>query len=274
MRDDWEDMVSDNTVPLALIGVGLGWLVLSTARSTGMFEQAQDWTERQRAMSRGRRARLRGQFHGAQADHRGAMSRYYDEARGRVSSAMASVRRGAEELRHRAGEQMQRMRGQSGHDTAEGYDSVADHDARADYAAYGEGSSSYDHAGAAAGRGQGPGGIMNRSRGMMQAVSSRTRNANDSLWDMIDEHPIAAGLMGIALGAALGASLPATRAEDEWFGEYRDRLADQAWREGEDYMERATNVAREAISAGAEAARERAADEADRQGLTSDQPNI
>ncbi len=267
MADDWEDMVKDNTLPLALIGVGLGWLLLSNARDTESFEHARDWTERQRSAARGRYAQARGQARGAYAEHKGTMPRYYDEARGRVSRAMESVRHGADELRHRAGERVQGMRGGSGQETGRGYDSVADYDARGDYAAYGESAYGYDYD-STTGRGR-SGGMMSRSRGMMQGLSSRTQHAGESLWDMIDEHPLAAGLMGLALGAAVGASLPATQTEDEWFGEYRDQLAERAWHEGEGYMERAGNVAKEAARAGADAARDRAREEADRQGLTS-----
>lgn len=258
MGDDWQDMVKDNTLPLALIGVGLGWLLLSNAKDTETFDQARSWADRQGASARGRYAQYRGQARGAYAEHRGTMSRYYDQARGRVTRAMDSVRHGADELRNRAGEG---MRGQSGHDTDRGYDSVADYDARGAYAAYGADDDGYDYRTSGARQGSG--------QGMMGGLTSRTRHAGESLWDMIDEHPLAAGLMGLALGAAVGASLPATQTEDEWFGEYRDQLAERAWHEGEGYVDKASTIAKEAARAGTEAARDKAREEADRQGLTA-----
>jgi ElaB/YqjD/DUF883 family membrane-anchored ribosome-binding protein len=53
-----------------------------------------------------------------------------------------------------------------------------------------------------------------------RAISDPTR--------MIEEHPIAAGAVALAFGAALGAALPRTRTEDRYFGEESDRLMHEA----------------------------------------------
>ncbi|WP_447895235.1 DUF3618 domain-containing protein [Vreelandella sp. GE22] len=46
--------------------------------------------------------------------------------------------------------------------------------------------------------------------------------------DFIQQHPLVAGALGFAIGAALGGILPSTRKEDEYMGEYRDRFMSEA----------------------------------------------
>lgn len=84
-------------------------------------------------------------------------------------------------------------------------------------------------------------------------LAGRARSAvghfGDSLREIVDEHPIATGLMGIALGMAIGASLPRTATEDDALGGYRDDLLDRA----RDAMQEARTKASEAVDAGVDA---------------------
>jgi hypothetical protein len=52
--------------------------------------------------------------------------------------------------------------------------------------------------------------------------------ARQGLSHMLEEQPLAVGALGIALGALIGASLPATRREDELLGRSSDQLKQQA----------------------------------------------
>jgi len=75
----------------------------------------------------------------------------------------------------------------------------------------------------------------------------RVRRAGSSVGHLIDERPLVVGLVGLAIGALLGALLPATRREDEWMGETRDDLARRARAEidkAERVAERAVDTAR------------------------------
>lgn len=60
---------------------------------------------------------------------------------------------------------------------------------------------------------------------------------------MIEDHPIVAGLVAAALGAAVAAALPRTRTEDRAFGSERDRLMDEARRLWDEERDRARHVA-------------------------------
>lgn len=89
------------------------------------------------------------------------------------------------------------------------------------------------------------------------------RKVQRSFLDLVEEQPLVVGAIGVAVGAALGALLPATRTEDEWVGPARDRVRDEAVRAGREQYQKATHVA--------ETAYESAKAEADAQGLTPQQ---
>ncbi|NYZ61931.1 DUF3618 domain-containing protein [Luteimonas deserti] len=64
--------------------------------------------------------------------------------------------------------------------------------------------------------------------GAVDATRDRARQASAGLQHLLEDNPLAAGAIGIAVGALLGAMLPSTRKEDEMLGETSDRLTGQA----------------------------------------------
>lgn len=75
------------------------------------------------------------------------------------------------------------------------------------------------------------------------------------LWQLVDDYPLAAGLMGLAVGAAVGAAIPSTETENEWVGEWGDEIRARGSDVGADLIERGSAVAQAAIQGGVEAAR-------------------
>jgi ElaB/YqjD/DUF883 family membrane-anchored ribosome-binding protein len=71
------------------------------------------------------------------------------------------------------------------------------------------------------------------------AVRGSTREAGR----LIEDHPMIAGGIALALGAAFAAALPRTRGEDRAFGPERDRLVKEASRLLRDERDRAARVA-------------------------------
>ena len=92
-----------------------------------------------------------------------------------------------------------------------------------------------------------------------ERVASYGRRAKRSFLDTLQEEPLIVGAVALAIGAAVGAALPATRREDQLFGGARDRLRDDAMDYGRDALDKAGHAASEAYKAGSE--------EADRKGL-------
>lgn len=63
--------------------------------------------------------------------------------------------------------------------------------------------------------------------------------AAEGIAEALERQPLLLGVLGIAVGAALGALLPASETEDRLLGEARDRVADEAgeaWREAKDRL--------------------------------------
>ncbi|MDQ3061795.1 MAG: hypothetical protein M3R14_02880, partial [Acidobacteriota bacterium] len=59
----------------------------------------------------------------------------------------------------------------------------------------------------------------------------------------MDENPLAVGAVALALGAAVGLAIPSTRVENQWMGETRDNLVQQARETANDAVEKVQEVA-------------------------------
>jgi hypothetical protein len=79
--------------------------------------------------------------------------------------------------------------------------------------------------------------------------------------DTLEQEPLVVGALGLAVGAAIGASLPSTRLEDRTFGKARDRVVDRAKQAADEGL----TMARDA----AEAAYQGASEEAENQRAVS-----
>lgn len=62
----------------------------------------------------------------------------------------------------------------------------------------------------------------------------------------LEENPLAVGAVALAVGAAIGLAIPATRYENEFMGEYSQQLLDKAQTTAGDLVERVKEVASEA----------------------------
>lgn len=289
------DAVRENALPLAMIGLGIGWLMWSATGYEGadrivgtgrrQFGKARDWTgeridEARERMSdaghalRRRAEQMRNRRHDTLPDR---PRDSYGEVRGsEVRSGEAGGQGGTYEYEYPGryhyrpaggdrpegyGEQSDEGRSdaertrQSVRESVRGYRDRARDDDEENRHRYGERVHEYGE----------------RARRYGRTASRRAREGYDSFWHLADEHPLMTGLMGFALGAAIGAIIPSTRYEDELMGDYSDRLRERGRDIGEEYYERAEDVARHAASAGFEAAREVGREEAERQGLTGDE---
>lgn len=95
--------------------------------------------------------------------------------------------------------------------------------------------------------------MQNGGRSMMHSASDRARYAGSQTTHFIQEHPLVAGALGVAIGAALGSLFPATRVENERLGDMRDRALERAREVGQEKVDEA----QEAFHEKAEHARER-----------------
>jgi hypothetical protein len=63
-----------------------------------------------------------------------------------------------------------------------------------------------------------------RARQYSETAQHQFHRARDTTKEIVEEQPLFLGLLGLAIGAGLGACLPSTRREDELMGKTRDEL--------------------------------------------------
>jgi hypothetical protein len=86
-------------------------------------------------------------------------------------------------------------------------------------------------------------------------LSRRGERVKSALAEAMERQPLMVGAFAVAAGAAIGAALPATRAESRLLGEARDGLMDEARRAASGLRETAVEAAEAGLAAAAETAR-------------------
>jgi hypothetical protein len=100
------------------------------------------------------------------------------------------------------------------------------------------------------------------AKNIPEAGGALFSTARDSLSELFRTQPLALGAVGLAIGAGIGAALPATDLETEYFGEASDKFKEQAVDFASEQVSRVATVAEDVVSA--------VSDEARNQGLTVD----
>jgi hypothetical protein len=238
-------VLRENPVPLALIGAGIGWLMLSR---TGAGRKLGDAAS-EVAGTVGDRVRDAA---GRAGEYAHAWTKHEETARD-TTADIQSAGYGA---------------GQGGSSsTAQRTYGAARDTARDTYErASGMGQRAYGAVADTAGRVGDYAGEAGRQLG----------HARDRFGQLMEDYPLAVGALGFLAGAVVAASLPSTRWEDEHLGDARDDLWRGAQEAGQEMVEKAKEVASTAASAAGDAAREAVSEtaeatkeEAKRQGLTA-----
>ncbi|MDY8108784.1 DUF3618 domain-containing protein [Fulvimarina sp. 2208YS6-2-32] len=249
--------VRDNPLALGLVGAGLAWLFLgdgARAKGHAASDRLGRWRE-DRAYDRFEEAFPADDRSGSPRTGAGramndpvlrsgtgtagttssgpGMGERASSAASSVKGAASSAASGTSDAFARAGRSASGAASSIGGSARRGLHDTTDAVSHA-------GSSAYDSAGRA-------------GRGIYRAGSRAGRN----LADMIQDEPLVFGAVALAVGAAVGAMLPATRREDEWMGETRDHLRDEAYAKGEDTLHRAEDVAQKAYASASETAEEK-----------------
>lgn len=217
-------VVREHPVPLALIGAGVGWLLVSQSgaarRATSRYGERVRSTVSQAAGAVGERA---GEFAGRVKGMVGA--------EGGTEYAYARTKSGAETASEAA-------RGTAG----EAWRTAGDY---ASYAA--------DQAGRAGEAGRQ---AWQRAGEYASQAGGQAGRARDRFVQLMEDYPLAVGALGFLAGTLVAAALPSTRVEDEWMGETRDDLWHRAEEAGRDVAGRAKEVAATTADAAADAAKE------------------
>ncbi len=90
----------------------------------------------------------------------------------------------------------------------------------------------------------------------------KTRQARTGFWQQMEANPLAMGAATLALGVIAGLSIPSTRKEDELMGETRNRVLGEVKERGQEVLEKGKQVANVAVDSVKQAAQD--------EGLTPD----
>lgn len=252
------DAMRDNPLPLALMGLGLGWLVVNGVRearqtrhgSASDYSGSRTGTGYGSAAGTGYARSVGGGAYdssdyvgyGAAASGTGEFGEGTYGAGGYAQSSGGHAQAGLERagataagMRARAAEMSQRVGEQARHLADTARQRVSRLGSRVSSMGSGMGSRMSD--------------MGSRARSGASQIADRSAQT-------FREHPMMIGSMAFLVGAAIAASLPRTRREDELLGASRDEALRQARAVGEDAWERTKHVAERTVEAARESGQE------------------
>jgi hypothetical protein len=215
---------AENPLPVALIGAGIGWLMIG-----------------------GRVSRRDG--HAAVSDASRDAARTGQELKDRTTATVGGMAEGVKETARDWSGRAQ----ESTSDIAERARGMAS-------SAYDQGAGAYEATADALGRSAS---AVSRSA---SSVGSNAAGSAGSIAQFLKDEPLVLAAIGVALGAAIGAVLPASEAEDRLMGDTSDALKQGAAEATQEQWEKSKKVAQTA----ADKAWDGAKQEAEAQGLMED----
>ncbi|MBI1295342.1 DUF3618 domain-containing protein [bacterium] len=267
------ETVKENPIPAALIGVGIGWLIMSNNNDDADYNDDNDdyyysgygrpypsnyryyedpyyeyeIAERQGTMQPQAYAEYDRRYAETPSPRRRTNGGWDDEGsrteewRRQGNEAADNVREGAQNAARRTQEEVDNMR----HRVREGAGELSEE-------------------------------MQRRAEEMRYQMRRRQRQTRRQFNQAMDSNPLAVGALTLAAGALIGLMIPNTEMENEWMGEERDHLMrearQQAQSRAEQTMNKVQNVVEEATDAAKDAAKEtteRTKSEAERQNLTT-----
>jgi uncharacterized protein DUF3618 len=260
-----KQQVANNPLPVAVMAAGFAWLMFGKGVSASRIRQStasvadkgRSWLSdsAQGMAARGGQAADRLSEAGSHAsDATGSMAA---DARERVRAGAAAVSDAAADAASRAKETMSDATAQV-KDAAYGVKNTTERlkdAAAAAGSAFGDTvSSTYDRAATGAGR------TATAVAGSASKIGNSALASGRDFMDFCRDQPLVVAGVGLAVGAAIGALLPRTQAEDELMGEASDELKEQTKEFAGQQFEKAKKVG--------ERAYDTAKEEAERQDLT------
>lgn len=234
------DTIKANPIPAALVGLGLGWLIFSgrSNRSDAAAQRMSRYRREQYGYGGGYGyAEGRAENRGDMGADMGGPRRVLRDGQRAVGSALHTAGEGVANVGHRVQDGASHLvegaqgavRGAA--DTVGHVASDVGH--RAADLAHGARDAAVHFAGD----------VGVRGRRVVRGAGRQIIRAERSVESTMRENPLALGAVAIAIGAAIGLSLPHTEIEDQWMGETKERLIHKA----EDYAGHAIEDAEKAV---------------------------
>ncbi|HZD11832.1 MAG TPA: DUF3618 domain-containing protein, partial [Candidatus Binatia bacterium] len=252
-RSNLVNTIKDNPVPAALVGVGLGWLIMEGSGEDGGYRSSRRYDEYvydsdydYGNYSRSDYGDYRSSDVPYEGRYRGTVEGTgQEDIRDRVEGATDEARQRAESLRREASERIDRMT----------------EDVRSRAESWRDEATDEMHQ------------LRDEARQRTRELETRARREGQqvqrSMKHMMRENPLAVGAAALALGVVVGWTLPATDTENRLVGEYRDDFVEQARSEAENVARKAQSAAKEAfedVKEETKSAAKQAADEVSQEG--------
>lgn len=269
--------IKDNPVPAALIGIGLGWLLLSERNRDDEydFDYEYDRTyygnrpvgpygytgESRYGWTGDRPSRMRSRYEVDYDEERELMG-MVDDAQGWVEDTAEMAQRKAERAANAAQRKAQQAASAVSGQASDMASSVRRTVSETSDSAQHHASDFADEAQrmAADARMQ----ARLTAEQAQREFNYRMRQTKKTFWNTMEENPMAIGIAALAAGALVGLVIPGTQRENELMGERRDQLLEEAGQTVQQTVRKAQTVAeRTAETAMAEAKRQ-----AEQQNLT------
>jgi len=228
------DTLRENAVPAALIGLGLGWLMVKNNSANREREQRRYQTN----YRGGYRVPIEGQGYGTPYGQQ-----YYPGARYQTNQAARYQQQGDES----GANPMQRAGQKAGQALSQAQDAVSDR--------MGDAVDNVQEAW---------GNVTDQAQETWGNVTDQAQRAQGWLQRTYQENPLMIGAIVLVAGAAIAFAIPETPQENQWMGSARDNLAQQAQSTVQETVQKTQQVAKKAASAAKDAAK----DEAQQQQLT------
>ncbi len=78
---------------------------------------------------------------------------------------------------------------------------------------------------------------------LKRKAKTGVRRVRTGFWETMESNPLLVGAATLALGIVAGLAIPSTDVEDEWMGETRDQLVDQAKELGQEALDKGKGMA-------------------------------
>jgi ElaB/YqjD/DUF883 family membrane-anchored ribosome-binding protein len=242
MSNGISQTVRDNPLPVAIIGLGLGWLLLSERNKRDAYlsddyryapndYRYYDYPENRRGMRDGRE---RVENVASAVGHKAA------EVKERVGNTVNEATDSVSNVASRAGDAVSEAGERVGDKLSDGATRVSQTVSTTAERVGETAEMVQERASEAAVR------ARNEAERVRREAEWRARRTayrtKQSFWQNMEENPLAVGAVLAVAGAAVGAAIPTTDYENKLMGDTRDRLLDEAKVRAQDVVERVQTV--------------------------------
>lgn len=215
-------VVREHPLPAAVIGLGVGWLLVE--RSRGLDKESGDYGN----YGNGRSSYDRSRYSSSDYSEFDSGEDWDSESSGKLAAARDKVKDVASSAKEAVSNAADTVGEKASHLKDEALD--LGHKAQ------------------------------NKAGQLKRKAKTQVRRARTGFWQTMEENPLLIGAATLALGVVAGLAIPSTDVEDEWMGETRDQLVDQAKELGHEALDKGKQVAETVVDT--------VKHEAENQGLT------